>query len=468
MLKSLRKKHVFCAYAALLLAVVFLGMNPPPLYSQTPSAFEATSPPSEDNSDSKQGESEKNMPRVSNFFIETDLRMALQDLSAEAGVNIIADPEVRGVVSVELEDTPLDEALKLILAGTGYHFIRTDKYYLVFPVDQAADSFLEVSDTQLVALNHIRAKTAVDMLPRRLQDFVKADEEIDVVAITAAPKMIERIVRDLKVLDQPRKHVLLDARIVVLDRRATLDLGVGWSFPEVTAGAYTSFMQHDTGADTMWPWGVQIGYTPNREFTNALNLTLNLMTQNEEATIVASPQLLAQDGQQANIKVTTEEYFNITTQADTFVRGRLETIETGTILDIIPRIGGNGEITLDMEIEVSDVVARGDDNLPVVNRRTARSAVQVQSGGTAAIAGLLDTRTDEARQAVPGFSRIPLFGRLFRSSKTRSKDSQIAIFITATLLEQEDEQFRAGRQWDATIRSVDEDWFRRRLDGLLH
>ena len=50
-----------------------------------------------------------------------------------------------------------------------------------------------------------------------------------------------------------------------------------------------------------WPWGVQIGYSPDATFTNSLELALNLLATNEEATIVSKPQVLAQDGKEATL-----------------------------------------------------------------------------------------------------------------------------------------------------------------------
>jgi type II secretory pathway component GspD/PulD (secretin) len=132
-----------------------------------------------------------------------------------------------------------------------------------------------------------------------------------------------------------------------------------------------------------------------------------MLTANEEGTIIASPQVMAQDGREAEIRVTTEEWFQITSDVGTFLRADLREIETGTILGITPRIGPNGDLTLDMNIEVSDVVSRGQSNLPVVSRRTARSTVQIESGGTAAVAGLVDTRSQVGMEGAPGLASIP-------------------------------------------------------------
>lgn len=530
-------------------------------------------------------------PLVSNVFYQSDLRQALEDVAAQAKVNIIADPSVQGVVSVTLENETVEKALELLLAGTEYQVQSTPDYYLVFSADESTGMFPSVADTRMVslqnvapetarsllpnalqryvrvdagsamlavtapgellerilqdlatidrpsgdetvfiALNHVKAGAARSLLPETLQRFVRADTERNTLAVTApqasrerilnqiarldiplqagsfdvpnvhrthvvklnhakalstlnllptalagfvradeesntlaisAPKhVLKGIMADIAAIDSPRKHIMLDARVVVLERGDLLDFGADWKLPEITAGGVI-------GDAIGFPWALRIGYTTGREFTNALSLTLNMLTQNDEATIIASPQVLAQDGKEAEIKVTNEEYFQITSETGNFIRSDLEKIETGTILRITPQVGPNGELTLDMNIEVSDVVARGNQNLPVISRRTARSTVQIESGGTAAVAGLVDTRAQFGRAGVPGASNLPLLGRAFRTDTLNHQARQVAVFITATCVDADESVAVSERRSAKPVSMVDEAAYRTELEAAL-
>ena len=532
-------------------------------------------------------------PTVDNVFFQTDLRQALEDITAQTGVNIIADPSVSGIISVSLEGVELERALDRVLAGTGFRVSRQPDYYLVFNPDASADFFTDVAQTllirldnltpnsarsllaqplqryvrvdeaserlavtaptdlmerivadlrlidqgndkattfvalefirsenvrnllpenlqrfvrtdpgrntiavtapeenrteilrmirrldvppgpastetpyihrtRIVKLQHARAKKTLALLPASLEEYVRADPESNTLAISAPRHLADRILEDINTIDIPRQHVMLDARVVVLERGDLLDFGVNWDFPTATAGTFI-----DDETSPSWPWGLRIGFTPGREFTNALAMTLNMLTQNEEATIVSTPQVLAQDGKEAEISVVTEEWFEITTDATTFARAQLEQIETGTVLAITPQVGSNGELTLDMDIEVSDVVGRGASNLPVVSRRTAHSTVQVENGGTAAVAGLVDTRSRFTRTGVPGVGRLPLLGRAFRSDQLDHEARQVAVFVTATLVEESDRLFSDGRRELPPVEVIDEDEFRDALAAAL-
>jgi type II secretory pathway component GspD/PulD (secretin) len=508
---------------------------------------------------------------VSNVFQDTDLRQAISDVAAQAHVNIIADPSVAGVVTVDLENVTVDKALDLLLAGTGYQVQKNDDYYLVFNPDPASGMFTSVATntkkvavhylssdtartmlsdplqkyvrsdpasntlaitapadilnrilddlasidvpsldsssfialsyvkattalallpdemkryvradsdrntlaisapfgqrdailkeiarldvprpagsfdvpdahpTQLVKLANARAATTLAMLPDAVRGFVKADEESNALAVSAPPVLVPTILKDIAAIDVPRKQIMLEAKVVVLERGDLLNFGGSWKWPEIDLGANFS----DLGS----PWELRIGYSPDRDFTNALSLTLNLLSQNNEASIIASPKVLAEDGRKAEIRVTNEEYFPITAQAGTitYVQSELQKIETGTILGITPQIGPDGKLTLDMQIEVSDVVARGDQGLPVVSRRIATSTVQIENGGTAAVAGLVDTRSQTGQSGVPGSNALPLLGQAFRTDTLDHRAQQVAVFVTATIVDQGSDQFATGR-----------------------
>lgn len=406
------------------------------------------------------------LSRISNVFVDTDLRQALQDIALQAGVTIIPGASVTGLVTADLQDVPLEQALEMVLAGTGYVVDRYPGFYLVYSPDPKDPAFLQLSQTRRVDLNYINAKTILELLAPQFKEFVRGDDDTGTLLVTAPGPLMERVLADIHALDQPRKHIMLDARVVVLERNDLLQLGVEWNFPRIQAGAFTDSDRRGGGIPGPdWPWAIHIGYTPSKEFTNALLLTLNLLAQNGEATIVSSPQLMAEDAREAGMSVTTEEYFQIVSEG-VLTQVDLETIESGTTLKITPRVGDQDQITLEMAIEVSDVVSRGQDNLPVVTRRKANTTVRVRDGGTAVIAGLMDSRTELIERNVPGAADMPMLGRLFQNDAATNESKQLAVFITATLVDEA--ELTAESQRDKPrIAPVDEEAFRRSLREAL-
>ncbi len=408
------------------LAAGAFGQERAPATAPAPAETPAARPPDE-----------RDRRLVTNVFYETSLRQALSDIATQVGVVIVPDISVRGVVTADLRAVPLERALQIVLAGTGFVVKKMPDYYLVCSPALDSPSFPLVSETKVVRVNYLKAETAAKLLSTSFQPFVQADPKGEAVSVTAPPELLERIVADLALIDRPPGHVLLEARIVVIEQSDLLDLGIQWNWPQVRMGTFSDSAHHGGGTETpAWPWGIQIGYTPSREFTNSLLLTLNLLSQNDQATVIARPQLMAQHGREAEIKVNTEEYFEITSES-IYTTARLEKVETGTILGITPQVGEDGAITLTIATEVSGVIARGEKNLPVVTRRTAKSTVRVEGGGTAVLAGLMDSRSEKNRSGVPGLSELPLLGPLFRRDTNRNASRQVAVFITATLVRPE-------------------------------
>ncbi len=434
-----------------------------------------TSKPSGENlpqtKDKQENIAENNTNRehlVTNMFYDTPVRQALADISAQTGVIILPDISVQGIVTCELREVPLEQALQIILSSGNFAYRQMEGYILVGTADIESPSFSKLSQTRRIKMNYLKADEAVKMLSEPIRKLAIANPTNNVVSVTAPEELLEGIISNLKLFDQPTQHVILDARIVALEHGNLLNLGIQWNWPGITAGTFSNSDHHGSNAPELvnWPWGIQIGYTPGQEFTNSLMMTLNLLTQNDEAIVIASPQVLAQDGHEAEIKVVTEEYFKITQEAYYYTRFELETIETGTILTITPLIGDNNEITLNVAAEVSDVIARGQDNLPVVTRRTTKNTVRVENGGTAVVAGLMDSRKRYQKSRTPGLSGIPILGSLFDNTNTTDSARQVAVFITARLMPETGRVIQKSIEEQAPIKLAGNE-FRKSLQKAL-
>ncbi len=372
---------------------------------------------------------------------------------------ILIGTDVEGTITLRLDQTPLPKALNMMLAPGGYNWRHMDGYILVGSSDAEGPLFVGLSESRRIKLSNLKAEAAVEMLSPALRRFVTVDIPLNRIIITGPGSITDRIEADVRELDAPASHVLLEARVVILESDALLDLGVEWDFPTVQAGTVNLDSLNET-----FPLAVSVGLTPGLTFTDSLMLSLNLMEENREASIVSHPQLTVRDGEEARMGVITEEFFQIETQESI----DLEVVDSGTRMTIRPQIGGDGKITLTMDIEVSDVIGRSqggqNENLPIVTRRTAQSTVQVVSGGTAAISGLMESRADVLNRQVPGAANLPLVGGAFNNDATRRTSKQLAVFITATVVEQP-EPHVAG---DPPLLPVDEEVFRQQISQVLN
>ncbi|UCF17354.1 MAG: secretin and TonB N-terminal domain-containing protein, partial [Phycisphaerales bacterium] len=410
------------------------------------------------------------VPLISNSWLDNLLELdVLPAISEQAGIPIIVDEGVSGLVTLTLDNVPLERALDLVLAGTPYTYKKRDGYYLVGASGLTDNKFPIFSETRRVRLNYITAEAAVGLLSTAFKPYVQAEipapEQVRLlgatatspasyttrapstytVVVTAPPALMERIIADLKAIDKMPDQVLLKARIVAMSRTDLLNLGIEWGWPTMKLGFFAGDNYgrgnpaDDFGGES--PWGIQMGYTPDLTFTNALELALNLLTVNGEATIRAEPQVMALVGTQATMRVVNEEYFFLTADVGElgqfFTNSQLETIESGTTLTITPHIVEGDRIVLQISVEVSDSIPAGRaTELPIVTRRTADNRVTVQNGGTVALAGLSQEKSSTTHRRTPGLSNIPLIGELFNNTDDITTSREVAVFVTAYILPQ--------------------------------
>jgi general secretion pathway protein D len=275
---------------------------------------------------------------------------------------------------------------------------------------------------------------------------VRAETDGSYVTVTAGPKLTERIINDLTLFDAPKKQVLLQSKVVVMEEGDLLNMGIEWSWPQVSAGLFASHSKGeavnvdvDTGGKGIW--GVQMGYSLGTTFTNALTMGLNLLKENDKAQMIANPSTMASDGKLATMSVMTEEYFMLTpdlASGQLFTQSELQKIESGVSLKITPYIADNNDIVMDIAVELSDSIPSGRaSGLPVVTRRLASNTVRVMNGGSAVIAGLNENRKTIKEKRTPGLSNIPLIGYLFSNTSNDTASRDVAIFVTANVIKPE-------------------------------
>lgn len=383
---------------------------------------------------------------IQNTFAGDDLRRALQDISATAGIAIVPDETVTGQVYADVQGVPLEVALETILAGTSYVMKKEANYYLVADRKPEGSAFDKISETRRVRLNYITPSAAKSLLSSAFTPYVQAevDPNSHMVTVTAPAKLTERIVGELKDMDIRPRHVLLDARIVAMERGDLLNIGIEWGMPTAQFGMHSDSWLRGTPATGEadpagnWPWAVSVGLSFDKTFTNSLNAALNLLKENSKVDILSSPQVVGRDGKRSRIQIITEEYFMMSAPINQnmfYSQSQLETVKSGTTLEITPLIGDNNDITLELAVEVSDSIPRGrGSDLPVVTRRTSQNFVTIRDGGTVAVAGLTENRTREKEKRVPFLSDIPGIGRLFRNNDSDKATREIAVFVTARLV----------------------------------
>lgn len=377
------------------------------------------------------GLEQKNKKLVTNVFFETDIREALRDISAQCGVSIIADDTVQGAVTLELNETPLEECLKKVLAGGGYTYKKIDDYYLVGSAVYNNPTFTRLSETKYIKLNYIKAKDVLKFLPKFFADYINVNEEVNVLTITASKEMLSRIEGDLSKIDIPPKQVMIQAMVTDFTKGTRKELGLDslWEWNNTNVPGSVA-----SGSAEMKDVLGNFTYATTGELTRKLTMKLNALITKGEVSVRANPRIVTQDGQKASIFIGKDQYFSIVSGPVNFPYTTLEAITSGITLTITPYISDNEEITIEIEPEVSDVNEGSKEGLPTIIKRKITTKVRVNNGETIIIGGLTNQNEFEKVVRVPILGYIPIVNFFFMNKKKFVEEVEVVVFITPTIL----------------------------------
>jgi len=382
---------------------------------------------------------ERIWPTITNSFFETDIRQVLIDLSMEAGVPILWDATVQGLVTYEAVEQPLEEVLKAILFPAGYTYTYKDGAYYVGSVSPDDPAFGLLSATDVISLSNLDATEAIGLLSDYFKPYVKASKTANLVCITAPPTWIERIREDLVALDAPPDQILIEVIITEIARDALREMGLDWSMTGLKENPVWNLDIDNTDIENpgvLWDYsemGVDIG-----DYTIDLIASLEALVQSGDAKIRANPRITTLNGRTAEISLTKDQYFIIQTGTSQYYQyNTLQAVSTGIKLEITPYTAESGEITVYVKPEVGDVVGKGKgaNDLPEISTRSANTSVRVMDGETFTIGGLSLQQEKNIQKKIPFLGDIPILGYFFRYDKKEFKDTEIVIFVTPHILE---------------------------------
>jgi type IV pilus assembly protein PilQ len=373
---------------------------------------------------------------VTNVFYESELTQVLKEISDQVGIPIITDGTVSGQVTMEIKDLPLEECLKRILFPLGFSFKKLDNYYLVGSGKPDYPSFSLLSTCEIIRPNYLKAKDIFSLLSDFYKPYVKINEKINALVITAPNQIIEKFKEDLKNIDKPPRQVLIEALVTEISTDALKELGINWS-GKLFKGAdtFNIFANFSELLDTTFGiiYKVVTKELGKGWFYSFLP-TLEAMVEKGKATVKANPKLVTIEGQEASITVGKEQYYQMVTGPPQYPYVRLEVVKFGTSLNITPFISDKDEITVEIEPEVSDFVGRGVGDLPLISRRGVKTQIRVKDGEKIVIGGLLTKNERVIQRKVPLLGDIPILGFFFRYNRKVTDNSEVVIIITPHIL----------------------------------
>ena len=175
---------------------------------------------------------------------------------------------------------------------------------------------------------------------------------------------------------------------------------------------------------------------------------IQLLESHGDVKVLSSPRIATVNNQKAVIKVGTDEFFvtNITNSTTTSAAGSTANPEvsltpffSGIALDVTPHVGADGEVILHVHPTITTVeekiknigVGEGELVLPLAfsSIRESDSIIRAKDGQIVVIGGLMQDRSTRLNSGVPGLSKIPGLGRLFKQERNVKVRSELVILL---------------------------------------
>lgn len=355
----------------------------------------------------------------------------LTPLKSETGT-IVADPVTASLILI---DTPE----KLSEMRTVVARADLDTISRVLPTET------KVFNLQYSGVEDVLS-TVTAMLTKDVGQ-IQSDKRTKSLIITDLPHKLAEIEKLIQVFDQRPRQVFIEAKIVSVELGDTFKLGIDWEHLLSGVDPRFSLQSHISPG--------LAGDAPSAGFAfktlipggGDLNVVLEALKQVGEAKILSNPHVAVMDGQEATLKVVSNEpYVEAQMEAgSTNVTGETyKFVEVGVMLTVTPNINDQDMINMDIRPEVSTAKREniGRYTVPVVKKAFAETTVMIKSGQTIIIAGLIQDEKSVTDRSVPYVGRIPLLGLLFRSKDELVKTSENIVFLTPRIISGEEPYLR--------------------------
>lgn len=400
-----------------------------------PSALRATFSPSA----LKQETSFEGEP-VSLKLVDVSLVDFFRTISELSGLNILIDPDVSGLVTINVEEVPWDQLFEVVLkshglrAGIEGSLVRISTRRTLQQEEESEQALKRAAflaqDTATVTLNlnYAVGEDILRTLERQLtqRGELTVDSRTNTVIITDVPEGVRKISRLIETLDAPEKQVEIEARIIEATTRFARQLGseLGMQFGKITDRVQGSA---DVAARVAEPIGTASLTTGKMLDTVRLDAILTAAEARGEARILSKPRVTAQNNAEAIITQGSKIPIPVQQNFSTSVR-----FETAALqLTVTPQITEEETVSLNIRVEnnIPDF-SRTVLGIPTILTSESRTRVLVQDGGTTVIGGIYVEIDRENLNKVPALGDIPVLGHLFKNTTKERETREILFFIT--------------------------------------
>lgn len=294
-----------------------------------------------------------------------------------------------------------------------------------------------------------------------IKSQVSADKATNSIIVAGDQELYQKVESMIEKLDIPRRQVYVEALILETSLDNGNKFGVEW---QATAGDKSGvgsigFVNDQGGLNSFQnavigekelpalAGGFNLGILGDIIDYNgvkfpSLGLLVNAIRSASGVNILSNPQLMTLDNEEAEVFAGENRPFLTSTKFDSNNNPvqSYEYRDVGVKLKIQPQISSDDYITLAIEQEVKKVSSSTfNTTQPITLTRNTKTKVKLKDGTMVVISGLMKDDSSEDHSAVPGLSRIPLLGWLFKNTNRQFEKTNLMVFINAKIINTQEE-----------------------------
>jgi MSHA biogenesis protein MshL len=304
---------------------------------------------------------------------------------------------------------------------------------------------------------------------------VIANPETGVISVRATHKQHQKVQEFIDtVMNRANKQVLIEATIVEVQLSDSFQAGIDWSRLNNTAtnsgfvfgqslgskgihfnpntGAFTAGQQNALGVQSNA--GLVAAYINPLSAIGNIAASITLLKKFGNTKVLSSPKLMVLNNQTAVLKVVNNiVYFTVQAQqSQSSVGGSVlstvtttpNTVPVGVVMSVTPQINQLENVNINVRPTISSVVGyKQDPNpnltipslIPEIQVREMESVLQINSGNTAVLGGLMQDEIQRNTDKVPGAAAVPIIGQAFVGQNHANRKTELVIFIRPIVIQ---------------------------------
>ncbi|GAA5175861.1 hypothetical protein GCM10025771_09190 [Niveibacterium umoris] len=390
---------------------------------------------------------------ISIEFRDAQLRQVFEVISRASGLNFVLDREVRGDqrTTLFLRNTTVANALSMtLLTNQLEQRVLDSSSVLIFPATTQKLRDYQALSVKTFVLANGDAKNVANTLRTILKSKdIVVDDKQNMLIVRDTPEALRMAEKLIALHDQAPPEVMLEVEILEVQRTRLTQLGI--QYPgKASLTPLASDGKTLTLNDLLHLNGDSIGATIDPLVINA-NRTVS------DVRVLANPRIRVLNREKAKI-VVGQKVPNLTNTATStgFVAGSVTYLDVGLKLEVEPTVSPDGEVTIKMALEVSNIIDRTQQKdgttLYQLGTRNADTMLRLHDGENQVLAGLINDSQTSGGSRIPGLGDIPGLDRVFGSKTDDSQQSEVVLSITPHIVrpasrpQARDAEFEAGTE----------------------